>query len=244
MRLRRTGGSVVGALTAVALVLSPVHAAHASPGNPSAPPKCAHGYVALTFDDGPSASTSAILDALSANGQVRATFFNVGAQEQLHPDLVLAERDAGQWAGDHTYSHPFLDELPSYAVADEILGTQQIHDQLTGIRESLFRPPFGRTTAAIRATALSMGMTEVLWTVDTRDYAGATTPEIVATALTAHDKDIVLMHDAGYATTVAAIPGIIQGLAQRGLCAGKIVPTSSPVTAWPGTEFYAKAAHW
>ncbi|NYG07278.1 peptidoglycan/xylan/chitin deacetylase (PgdA/CDA1 family) [Phycicoccus badiiscoriae] len=150
---------------------------------------------APTFDDGPSASTSAILGALSANGQVRATFFNVGAQEQLHPALVLAQQAAGQWPGDHSYSHPFPDELPSYAVTDEILGTQQIHEQLTGVREWLFRPPFGPATAAIRATALSMGMTEVLWTVDTRDYAGATTPEIVATAMTAHDKDIVLMHD-------------------------------------------------
>jgi peptidoglycan/xylan/chitin deacetylase (PgdA/CDA1 family) len=87
-------------------------------------------------------------------------------------------------------------------------------------------------------------MTETLWTVDTRDYAGASTTDIVATALTARNGDIVLMHDAGYATTVAAIPAIISGLADRGLCAGRVVPTSRPVTAWPGMTFYATAAHW
>lgn len=235
-------------LIATVLALAPPLAesqAETSPASPKSPSRaCDHGYVALTFDDGPSTTTTAILQALHDNGLTRATFFNIGAQEQLHPDLVLAEQSAGEWPGDHTYSHPFLDELTTSEAAGEILGTQQIHEQITGVRETLFRPPYGRTTPAIRALARSMGMTEVLWTIDTQDYAGATTDQIVATALTAHRGDIILMHDAGYATTVAAVPLIIRGLADRGMCAGRVVPTHRPITAWPGMTFFATAARW
>ena len=241
-RCRRFAVAAAAAVTAT-LLFAPAPAPRASasilPGRP-----CRSGYVALTFDDGPSTTTRAILDQLAAHGHVRATFFNVGAHEQLHPDLVSAEQAAGQWPGDHTYSHPFLDELSASAAADEILGTQQIHEQITGVQEALFRPPFGRTTPAIRAAAASMGMLEVLWTVDTQDYAGATADQITATALTARNGDIVLMHDAGYDTTVAALPAVIQGLADRGLCAGKIVKSATAVTAWPGMDFYAKASRW
>lgn len=225
-------------------IVPPLAEGHAET-SPAPPPRaCDHGYVALTFDDGPSATTTAILQALHDNGLTRATFFNIGAQEQLHPALVMAEQAAGDWPGDHTHSHPFLDELTTSQAAGELLGTQQIHEQITGVRESLFRPPFGRTTPEIRALARSMGMTEVLWTIDTQDYAGATTAQIVAAALAAHRGDIILMHDAGYATTVAAVPPIIRGLADRGICAGRVVPTRHPVTAWAGTTFFASAARW
>lgn len=240
---RHGRGVATGVLTIVAALvpwLVPLEPADAA----TTPTPCSRGYVALTFDDGPSTTTAPILSALRHSGGVRATFFNVGAHEQEQPELVSAEQAAGHWAGDHTYSHPFLDELPAADAYDEILGTQQIHQQITGVRERLFRPPYGRTSEAIRAAAKSMGMTEVLWTVDTRDYAGASTEEIVEAALTARGGDIILMHDAGYGTTVSALPRIIDGLAVRGLCAGRIVGTTRPVEAWPGTVFYAKAARW
>lgn len=229
--------AIVAALAPWLVPLEPADAA-------TAPSACSRGYVALTFDDGPSTTTTQILSALRQGGGVRATFFNVGANEQEQAELVRAEQAAGHWAGDHTYSHPFLDELPAAEAYDEILGTQQIHQQITGVRERLFRPPYGRTSETIRAAAKDLGMTEVLWTVDTRDYAGASTGEIVQAALTARGGDIILMHDAGYGTTVAALPKIIDGLAARGLCAGRIVGTTRPVAAWPGAVFYAKAARW
>lgn len=243
-RLSRRLGAVIALTLVLAAAVVPQRAQAEAPDHGAFGSACRAGYVALTFDDGPSSTTLALLQALADNGSTRATFFNVGAQEQLHPDLVRAEQAAGEWPGDHTYSHPFLDELTPDAAAGEILGTQQIHEQLTGTVETLFRPPFGRTNATIRGIAQSLGMTEVLWTVDTRDYAGASSDEIVASALTARPGGIVLMHDAGYATTVAAVPRIIDGLAARGLCAGRVVPTARTITAWPGTTFHAVAARW
>ncbi len=53
------------------------------------------GAMALTFDDGPSASTPAILDALAAHG-ARATFFVLGRQARTFPEVIArmhAEED-------------------------------------------------------------------------------------------------------------------------------------------------------
>ena len=64
-----------------------------------------------------------------------------------------------------------------------------------------------------------------------------------ANALEVEPGGIILLHE-GYATTLAAIPQIVNGLADQGLCAGKVVPTETPVEVWPGTSHYAEAAHW
>ena len=103
--------------------------------------------------------------------------------------------------------------------------------------------PYGRTNASVRQDATTLGMTEVLWTADSFDYDGATAQQVADNALEGEPGGIILLHE-GYATTLAAIPQIVNGLADRGLCAGKVVPTETPVEVWPGTFHYAEAAHW
>jgi peptidoglycan/xylan/chitin deacetylase (PgdA/CDA1 family) len=80
---------------------------------------------------------------------------------------------------------------------------------------------------------------EVLWTVDSRDWAGASTEEIAQAALSMTDRDIILMHD-WPPNTVAAIPQILSGLAERGLCPGKIKFTPADISG-VGQIFHAIA---
>src|SRR5215510_4614035 len=61
--------------------------------------------LALTFDDGPSESTSRILEILARN-RVPATFFQCGANVDRLPALAREVVDAGHEIGNHTYSHP------------------------------------------------------------------------------------------------------------------------------------------
>jgi peptidoglycan/xylan/chitin deacetylase (PgdA/CDA1 family) len=130
------------------------------------------------------------------------------------------------WIANHTFTHPHLPELGEPAVFNEISWTQQTIQQITGLTPRLFRPPFGETNAAVRDTAGRLGLSEVLWTVDTRDWAGASTAEIVRSAATVRPGGIILMHDNGFQTTVQAVPQILSGLAERGLRPGKIVLTA------------------
>ncbi|MFI1582697.1 polysaccharide deacetylase family protein [Embleya sp. NPDC020630] len=232
--------TTVALMTVAGLFAGPTAAAHADP-QPTGP--CAAGYAAITFDDGPSTLTPAYVRALNDAGWVKATFFLTGAHALDYPQHVTQIAAGGHWIGNHSFSHPFLDELGEPDAFNELLGTNQILQSATGHAPSLFRPPYGRTTPGIRQDATTLGMTEVLWTVDTYDYNGISTDDIVANALTVRPGGIILLHE-GYTTTLAAIPRIVEGLAERGLCAGRIVPSTTPVEAWPGTTFFATAAHW
>jgi peptidoglycan/xylan/chitin deacetylase (PgdA/CDA1 family) len=104
---------------------------------------------------------------------------------------------------------------------------------------TLFRAPFGETNAQVRADAARMHLLEVLWTVDSRDWAGATAEQIVDAAKTLQPGGIILMHDWPPAT-IAAVPGIAKVLADRGMCAGRIAYTPRDVSG-VGTTFHAVA---
>ena len=107
-----------------------------------------------------------------------------------------------------------------------------------------FRPPYGKTDDAVRAAAASFGMTEVLWTVDTSDWDKRPAAQIVDTALTVEPGGTILMHDSPYTHTIEALPKVVAGLGAKGMCAGRIVPSPTPVAAWPGATFTTTAAAW
>jgi peptidoglycan/xylan/chitin deacetylase (PgdA/CDA1 family) len=179
--------------------------------------------VALTFDDGPHPqSTRALLVALVA-WRAHATFFVCGDQAERFPDQLRALDRAGMGIGNHSFTHA---RLPGSgpAIDDELERTQQTVHSLTGRYPALFRPPYGETDDDVRRRAAALGMTEVLWTVDTRDWSGVSTEEIVAAAAAVQPGGVILMHDGGYRTTVEALPRILRILALRGLRPGRIVP--------------------
>ncbi len=242
LRAGRARRRLTAGLLALSAALGLVITGPAAPTASAAEP-CANGFVAISFDDGPSPLTPAYVQALYDAGWVKATFFLTGAHAQEYPQYVDQLAQNGHWIANHSYSHPFLDELGEPDAFNELLGTNQILQAQTGAAPTLFRPPYGRTNAQIRADASSLGMTEVLWTADSFDYNGISAPEIADNALQVQPGGIILLHE-GYETTLAAIPRIVDGLAERGLCAGKIVPSATPVEAWPGTTYYATAAHW
>jgi peptidoglycan/xylan/chitin deacetylase (PgdA/CDA1 family) len=188
-----------------------------------------HGYVALTFDDGPHPDTTLPLLAALRAGGAGATFFIRGEQAARHRDLLRAVRADGHGIANHTYTHPHLTEVDDGIAVREIDETQAIVREITGQTPTLFRPPYGDTDARVRGHAARFGLTEVLWTVDTRDWADTSTDEIVAAAANVQPGGIILMHDYGYRTTVAAVPRILRELAARGLRPGRL--TAQPLVA-------------
>lgn len=199
---------------------------------------CRNGYVGLTFDDGPSPTAPDLLRALEEE-HLRATMFNQGDNALERPGLVREERRARMWIGNHTFTHPDLTQLGEAQRFQEIASTQWVLRDITHWEPRLFRPPFGSTNDAVRADAERIGVLEVLWTVDSEDWNGASVDQIVARAATLTDGGIILMHD-WPPSTVQAIPGIARVLRDRGLCAGKIVSTPEAVP-FGASSFHAKA---
>ncbi|WP_069174219.1 polysaccharide deacetylase family protein [Streptomyces griseus] len=190
-----------------------------------------NGYVGLTFDDGPSGNTPALLSALKQNG-LRATMFNEGQKAAANPSLVRAQVDAGMWVGNHSYTHPHLIQQSQSQMDSELSRTQQAIAGAGGGTPRLFRPPYGESNATLQAVAAKYGLTQIIWDVDSQDWNGAGADAIVQANARLTDGQIILMHD-GPANTLAAIPRIAQGLAARGLCAGMISPQTGRAVA-PG----------
>lgn len=191
-------------------------AARAAP----APAPCAAGYVDLTFDDGPErAATLVVLDTLVAR-RVPATFFVVGSLVAAEPDVVRRERDDGERIGNHSWSHSNLTTLTTAQVESEFRRANDAIRQATGLTPTFWRPPYGATDARVEAAARAVGLTTmVLWTVDPRDWADPPATTIRDRVLAAvRPNAIILLHDGTGRNTPAAVPMILDGLAQRGYC--------------------------
>src|SRR5258708_4698689 len=74
--------------------------------------------LALTFDDGPSAYTSRMLDEL-AKYNVKATFFVLGSRAAQHPELLERMSREGHVIANHSLSHPKMGRR--YALHPEYL---------------------------------------------------------------------------------------------------------------------------
>ena len=211
--------------TAAALTTTATTASTAAPAHTTA---CT-GYVGLTFDDGPSSTTTRLIDALRRNG-LRATMFNQGRYAAADPALVRAQVAAGMWVANHSYTHPHLTRLSQAQIDSEISRTQQAISNAGGGTPKLFRPPYGETNATVRSVAARHGLTEIIWHVDSQDWNGASTDAIVQSTARLTNGQVILLHD-GPANTLAAVPRIAQTLASRGLCPGTISPRTGLAVA-------------
>lgn len=234
----RTIGPVCVAAALLSGASSAAEAPGTEPARTAASTSTCQGYVALTFDDGPSAKTQHLVAALQRAG-LKATFFNVGARAQQDTRSVQAQLRVGS-VENHSYSHPFLDQLDPQAAGNEILGTSQILTSITKQPVTYWRAPFNRVTPQILASATSQGLRHVSWTIDTRDWeAGASVASITDAMAHVRDQDIVLLHD-GYDTTVNAIPKIAGLLKAKRLCSGKLANAQTPIVSSWGDESYVK----
>ncbi|GAB3233577.1 hypothetical protein GCM10027447_30130 [Glycomyces halotolerans] len=229
---RRRRRPIITVLAAAFATLGAAVAFAISSPAPSYAQNC-NGYVALTFDDGPNpGTTGSLLNALQSAG-LRATMFNTGQAVSSNPGLARAQVDAGMWVANHSWSHPHMTQLSRQQMESEISRTQQAIQQATGVTPNLFRPPYGETNSTLRAVESQYGLTEVLWDVDSQDWNGASTSQIVQAARGLQDGGVMLMHD-DYQATINAIPQIASDLRSRGLCAGMISPSTGRAVAPDG----------
>lgn len=173
-------------------------------------------YVALTFDDGPSADvTPRVLETLKQY-DAKATFFMLGSQVDYHPDMAKRVSDAGHEIGNHTKQHQDLTTLGPEEIRQEISSTSDTIANATGTRPYLVRPPYGAYNDYVINDAANHGDSIVLWSVDSLDWqsrnANAINHEIQQQIT---PGSIVLMHDI-HEATADALPELMEQLHQEG----------------------------
>lgn len=171
-------------------------------------------YVALTFDDGPSGRyTRQLLDGLQERN-AKATFLLCGYRIQEYPSDAQRIIDEGHEIGTHGYSHKNMQGMSRGEIAKEIKDTQALLPEGTRIR--FLRPPGGCCSDAVRQVAEVMNLGILKWSVDPRDWAGASAGAIEKAVLkNVADGDVILLHDMSESSVTAALR-IIDELSEQG----------------------------
>lgn len=187
---------------------------------PAIKTKPAPNTVALTFNDGPDPRyTAKILDILQRHG-VRATFFVLGDKAKKHPELVALIARQGHVVASHTMTHPKMSILSDKRVIGEVEQSRNAIKQAVGKAPKCIRPPYGAMTPRVREVVEQHDMRVVTWDLDSFDYRRHGAEWMTNWVLNnARPKSVIMMHDSGRGAkqTVAALPKIIEGFAQRGL---------------------------
>ncbi len=120
-------------------------------------------------------------------------------------------RAAGQVVGNHTGNHQRLTDLDAAAMRRAVLAGPR--------GTTCLRPPYGSVDHRVRALAAQLGLSIVLWNVETDDWAKPGVASIEHHLL--HDVRpgrTVILHDGGgdRSQTVAALRRALPVLAARG----------------------------
>jgi peptidoglycan/xylan/chitin deacetylase (PgdA/CDA1 family) len=181
--------------------------------------------VALTFDDGPDPRhTARIADILEAH-QVKATFFCIGRQLELHGSLARSLHASGHELENHTYSHGTgFDLFSTSRLQQDLQRCQDVLTGLTGRTATYYRPTVGIRNPPVHAAARALGLTVVTWTYAARDGVFPLTPRRARfLSERAGPGSILALHDgqlrgnsALRETTVRNLPLVLKRLKQRG----------------------------
>lgn len=176
------------------------------------------GSVALTFDDGPHPVwTPQVLDLLDDYG-ARATFFVVGTQVERHPDLAREIVRRGHSVQNHTWDHARLTQLDDTAVTAQLGDTDRAITAAGAPTPRCMRPPYGSVDERVRAITAAQDQDVVMWNVDTLDWRSPGTDAVIAAAVGAKDRDIILFHDGpgDRSQTIEALPWVLEFLSSSG----------------------------
>ncbi|MBQ3135149.1 MAG: polysaccharide deacetylase family protein [Oscillospiraceae bacterium] len=210
--VKRVGACLAAALVVAGLMAWPPEGEYSSVDLQLTVPE-KEKLLALTFDDGPHPEhTAVLLDALAQRG-VKATFFLVGCQVELAPELVERMAAEGHQIGIHTLDHVQVNGLSQRDFERQVEGLRRVLYPLVGERELWLRPPYGIMDDNTLRWADSP---VVLWSVDPEDWKDTDVRRIVRHITDrVRDGDIVLLHDI-YPSSVEAALQVVDCLQEQG----------------------------
>ena len=174
-------------------------------------------YIAITFDDGPHPNnTPRLLDMLRERN-IKATFYVIGRNVDLYPNVLRRTVSEGHEIGNHTYTHPILSKLGDSAVREELTKCRDAVARAAGVQPRTMRPPYGALLQRQREWVHSeLNYPTIMWSVDPLDWKRPG-PSVVTSRILSGTTPgaIVLAHDL-HAGTVDAMPATLDGLLNKG----------------------------
>jgi peptidoglycan/xylan/chitin deacetylase (PgdA/CDA1 family) len=197
-------------------------------------------YIAMTFDDGPSATlTPKLLDLLAAR-HIKATFFVIGENVAEHPEIVALAAREGHEIGNHSWSHPNFGKMSEENVRRQLWRTDDAIKNATGKRPTLMRPPYGSITDRQKHWIHDkFGYQIILWNVDPYDWKRPG-PAVVRNRILKETQpgSIVLSHDI-HPGTIEAMPSTLDALEAKGfkfVTVSELIRMATPRASHPSPQ--------
>lgn len=107
------------------------------------PKKNREKIIYLTFDDGPSKLTLDVLKVLDQY-DIKATFFVVGSNVKVYPEVIVKLKEHGHAIGLHSYTHNYKHIYANHQnFIDEMIATQTLIYNITQEKVDIIRFPGG-----------------------------------------------------------------------------------------------------
>jgi probable sporulation protein (polysaccharide deacetylase family) len=146
---------------------------------------------------------------------INITFFFEGQWAEKNPKIVKEIAEAGHEIGSHGYTHVKYTQWDKEKYSEDIKKSCELLRKITGVKPTLFAPPYGDFNNEVIKTAESLGYKVILWSIDTIDWNNPSVENIVNRVVNkSHNGAIVLMHPTK--GTVEALPIIIKELKSKG----------------------------
>ena len=170
--------------------------------------------IYLTFDDGPHPTiTNFVLDTLKTYN-AKATFFCIGKNVELYPNVYSNIIQQGHTVGNHTQNH-----LNGWKTNDEIY-IKNIEEAAKTIDSKLFRPPYGKATRFQAKLLMQANYSIIMWDVLSGDFDINLLKEKCAedVILATKSGSIVVFHDSEKALPRLefALPKVLDFFSKQG----------------------------
>jgi peptidoglycan/xylan/chitin deacetylase (PgdA/CDA1 family) len=171
----------------------------------------------LSFDDGPHPEATPFVLEQLAKFNAQASFFCIGKNVQLYPDIYAVITEANHTIGNHTQNHMngWENNTANY-IAD-------IGEATQSISSNLFRPPYGRISfAQIKALRSDPSLPQdiLMWDVLSGDFDTTITGDQCAQNVIQHagPGSIIVFHDSTKAMDRLriALPKVLLHFSQLG----------------------------
>ncbi len=171
----------------------------------------------LSFDDGPHPEATPFVLEQLANFNAKASFFCIGKNVQLYPDIYNEIIAAGHVVGNHTQNHMNgWKNTTDHYITDIQEATKSIHS-------NLFRPPYGRISfAQIKALRSNPSLPQdiIMWDVLSGDFDTTINGEQCAQNVIQHagPGSIIVFHDSAKAMDRlrVALPKVLSHFSELG----------------------------
>ncbi len=179
--------------------------------------KTSEKILAMTFDDGPHPSlTPKILDILKERN-IKATFFVIGKQVKMYPDIIRRIIAEGHEIGNHTWTHCSLTSRSDEQIRKELQQSADAVFEVAHVRPQLVRPPYGAINTRIKNLLFTeFGYSTIMWSVDPQDWRRPGVSVVTSRLVSgAHPGAIMLAHDI-HPPTILAMPPMFDQLISQG----------------------------